>query len=253
MLSEERYEKIIEYVDASGTSTIKELSKLTGSSESTVRRDIQSLVDSGRLLKIYGGAKSVKRKVYTEELDMLKRHNLYWKEKEAIGQYAASLIKPDDFVFIDAGTTTEAIIEYLTEKNATYITNGLFNAQLLLAKGFPTHVVGGIIRPRTEAIVGEEAIRQILDCNFSISFFGTNGITVENGFTTPNLVEAAFKHEALKKSLKAYIVADPSKFGKIYPKTFGKIDEAEIITTELPETIYETKTRIKEVNKWFIL
>ncbi len=249
MLSEERYEKILNYVDTSGSSTIKELSQLTGSSESTVRRDIQSLVEAGQLLKIYGGVKSIKRKVLTEEPDMIKKHNLYWEEKEAIGEYAASLIHPEDFVFIDAGTTTESIVRYLTEKNAIYMTNGLFIAQLLIARGFHAHVIGGSIRPRTEAIVGEEAINQIKDCNFSISFFGTNGITIENGFTTPNLIEAAFKHKALKQSIKAFIVADPSKFGKIYPKTFGKIDEAEIITTQLPDHIYRTKTIVKEVIK----
>lgn len=248
MLSEKRYERILEHLDRQGSSSIKELSTITGSSESTVRRDLAALARDGLIAKIYGGAKSIERQIKTDEPDMIKKHNLFREEKERIGKYAATLIKKDDFVFIDAGTTTEAIARYVTEKDATYMTNGLFTAQLLTGRGFTVHVVGGLIRPRTEAIVGEEAIDQIKDCNFSISFFGTNGITLENGYTTPNLIEAAFKTKALKQSLKAFVVADPSKFGKIYPKTFGRISEAEIITTSLPELEYNTKTNIKEVD-----
>ena len=64
--------EILNYVDTRYSSTVKELSELTGSSESTVRRDIQSLVEAGKLNKIYGGVKSIKRKVITEEPEMVK-------------------------------------------------------------------------------------------------------------------------------------------------------------------------------------
>lgn len=248
MLTEDRHERILEYLKARGSSSIKELSKLIGASESTIRRDISFLEKHGLLTKVYGGAASLERRIYTKEPDMLKKHNLYSDEKERIGQYAASLVKKGDFVFIDAGTTTEAVIRYLTEKDAIYITNGLFQAQLLTGRGFNTYVVGGMVRSITEAIVGEEAIHQIQDCNFSVGFFGTNGITIENGYTTPNLVEASFKRNALKRTLNAYVLADPSKFGKVYPKTFGNITEAQIITTALPDNAYTTETIIKEVD-----
>lgn len=248
MLSEKRFKTILEHLDSHGSSSIKELSLITGSSESTVRRDIATLENDGLVERIYGGAKTIEKSIETKEEDMLKKHNLHSEEKERIGRFAATLIQKNDFVFLDAGTTTEAIARYITEKDAVYMTNGLFTAQLLTGRGFNVHVVGGRIRPRTEAVVGEEAINQISNCNFSLGFFGTNGITLENGYTTPNIVEAAFKQKALEHTLRAYVVADPSKFGKVYPKTFGLFDQAEIITTKLPDLVYQRKTYIKEVD-----
>lgn len=248
MLTEDRHELILDYLNKQGSGSIKELSKIVGTSESTIRRDLTALEKNGLLTKVYGGATALEHHIRTEEPDMVKKHNLYSDEKERIGRYAASLVRPGDFVFIDAGTTTEAIIRYLNEKDATYMTNGLFQAQLLVGRGFKTHIVGGSIRSITEAIVGEDAIHQIHDCNFSIGFFGTNGITIENGFTTPNLIEASFKKAALKRTLNAYVLADPSKFGNVYPKTFGNIDSAQIITTILPDIAYTRETLIKEVD-----
>lgn len=248
MLTEDRHELILDYLNRQGSSSIKELSQVVGTSESTIRRDLTILEKNGLLTKVYGGATALERRIRTEEPDMFKKHNLHSEEKERIGRYAAGLVKQGDFVFIDAGTTTEAVIRYLTEKDAIYMTNGLFQAQLLVGRGFTTYVVGGLVRSITEAIVGEEATHQIHDCNFSIGFFGTNGITLDNGFTTPNIVEASFKKAALKRTLNPYILADPSKFGCVYPKTFGNIDEAQIITTALPDNAYTRETIIKEVD-----
>ena len=169
-------------------------------------------------------------------------------EKDRIGKYAARLVEENDFVYIDGGTTTEAVIRYLTEKKATYVTNGLFQAQLLIGRGFQTYVLGGRIRPETEAIVGAESLEQIESYNFSIGFFGTNGITLENGFTTPDLIEGSVKEAAMRKSLRAVVLADPSKFGRIYPMTFGEIQDAEIITTVLPEPSLKNKTKITEAD-----
>ncbi len=248
MLSQDRQERILDFLDREGSGSIKQLSQVIGTSESTIRRDLKQLDANGLLTKVYGGATRNDRRVRTEEPDMLKKHNLFAEEKERIGRYAASLVSPGDFVFIDGGTTTEAVIRYLEEKDAVYMTNGLFQAQLLTGRGFETLVVGGTVRPVTEAIVGEEAVKQIRDCNFSLGFFGTNGITAENGFTTPNIIEAGFKNAALEQTLNPFVLADPSKFGRIYPKTFAHIDEAQIITTELYDKSYKNHMRIKEVD-----
>lgn len=247
LLSEDRYEIILDHLNKMGSASIKQLSEIVGTSESTIRRDLSTLAEKSLLTKVYGGATSIERNIRTEEPDMKKKHLLHGEEKQAIGRYAASLVKKHDFVFIDAGTTAEAIVEFLTQKDAIYMTNGIFTAQLLAARGFDCYVVGGVIRAKTEAVVGDEAIKQIQDCNFSIGFFGTNGITVKNGFTTPNLTEAAFKETALNQTLHRYVLADPSKFGKVYPKTFASIDKAEIITTQLSDRAYRDKTRITEV------
>ena len=248
MLTEDRYKKIVEFLEREGAGSVKKLSEVVGTSESTIRRDLAALDQECLITKVYGGATSKEHRIRTEETDMLQKHNLYSAEKERIGKYAARLVEENDFVYIDGGTTTEAVIRYLTEKKATYVTNGLFQAQLLIGRGFQTYVLGGRIRPETEAIVGAESLEQIESYNFSIGFFGTNGITLENGFTTPDLIEGSVKEAAMRKSLRAVVLADPSKFGRIYPMTFGEIQDAEIITTVLPEPSLKNKTKITEAD-----
>lgn len=248
MLTQDRYKKILEFLESEGSGSVKRLSEVVGISESTIRRDLAELDKRGLIAKVYGGATSREHRVRTEETDMLQKHNLFSAEKERIGKYAASLVKKGDFVYIDGGTTTEVVIRYLKEKDAVYMTNGLFQAQLLTARGFETHVLGGRIRLETEAIVGAESLNQLEAYNFSIGFFGTNGITAENGYTTPDLMEGSVKEAAMRHSLRAVVLADPSKFGRIYPMTFGGIESAEIITTVLPDPSIRNKTTITEAD-----
>ena len=91
------------------------------------------------------------------------RETLNIEEKRLIGEYAASLIEANDFVYIDSGTTTSIMIDFLKEKNAVYVTNGLMVAKKLISKGFKTFILGGEIKESTEAIVGVEAIKALKD------------------------------------------------------------------------------------------
>ena len=85
---------------------VTELAKELSTSESTIRRDIIELDRQGRLRKVHGGAVSVDIRITSEETDVSERQQISIEEKECIAQYAASLIKDNDFVYIDAGTTT---------------------------------------------------------------------------------------------------------------------------------------------------
>lgn len=91
--------------------------------------------------------------------------------------YAARLVVPNDFIYIDAGTTTEYLIDYLEEKTATYVTNAVTHARKLAIAGFKVILIGGELKGITEAVVGNQAIITIDRMNFNKGFFGTNGIT----------------------------------------------------------------------------
>ena len=85
--------------------------------------------------------------------------------------------------------------------------------------------------------------------NFTKCFLGTNGISAEMGFTTPNIDEASVKRIAAQKSYVTYILADHSKFGKSAAVIFADIKNACIITDKLPDDRYKDITIIKEVCK----
>lgn len=121
-------------------------------------------------------------------------------EKKAIAIYCAKLINDTDFVYIDAGTTTDILTDYITNKNATYVTNGITHAKNLIRKGLTTYTIGGRIKPATEAIMGAEGLRSLKTFNFTKSFMGTNGIELNAGFTTPDMEEGLIKEEVIKRS-----------------------------------------------------
>lgn len=252
MLSQERFNLILQTLEQKKAVTVVELTKLLDTSESTIRRDLNTLHNMGKLNKVHGGATVLGGEFTSDEYDVETKLLLNTSEKEHIGRYAATIINDDDFVFIDAGTTTFRLIDFIENTKAIYVTNGIVHAKKLIQKRCKTIVIGGNIKPSTEAIVGAEGILNLKKYNFSKCFLGVNGITIENGFTTPDVEEALLKEEALKRSYMSFVLADSSKFGKTSSVTFADISQACIITDRIPDDKYTDYTVIREVLKWFI-
>ncbi len=236
MLSEERQLMILEIVESKGSVEGTELMEALDASESTIRRDLNAMDKAGLLIKVHGGAIAKKKQSYdTADRDLAHKRTDHAEEKKKIAAYAATLITDEDFVYIDAGTTTELMIDSIQCEHAIFVTNAINNARLLSNRGFKTILVGGEFKSITEALVGEEAIANIEKYNFTKGFFGTNGITKKNGFTTPEMREAMIKKSAMLSSKDVFVLADNSKFGKISPVSFGRIQSAKIITDECPK------------------
>ncbi len=249
MIAQERYNKILEYLDTEGTVTVAQLTALLGASEATIRRDLGVLAKDGKLNKVFGGATSVRR-MGLEEESVSRRETIKFEEKDAIGRYAASLVRDEDFVFIDSGTTTACMIPYLTNTKATYVTNGVLHAYRLLQAGLTVHLIGGKLRPSTEAAVGAEGLRGISNFNFTKAFMGTNGITVGEGFTTPDVEEAAMKGGAIGRSFISFVLADHTKFNRAFSVTFAPLSACCILTDRMPkDKKYSESTIIKEVSR----
>lgn len=239
MLTEERYSKILKILENTGSVTVLDLVKELGISESTIRRNLTALDSTGQLIKVHGGAISKNGVHSSIEEKFIHKKEINLEAKKKIGKYAAELINPDDFVYIDAGTTTECLIDYIKTKEATFITNAIGHARLLADRGFKVYVLGGEFKSTTEAIVGEEALASLEKYNFTKGFFGTNGITIKQGYTTPDLKEALVKTKAMESCKDCYVLADASKFSKISSVTFSKFDDAQIITTKLTQDVYK--------------
>lgn len=249
MLAEERLSKIVQLVNEQGSATAQELMEYLDASESTIRRDLNTLNTAGEIIKVHGGAMSVNTSFKMRDDEIADRRITNIHEKKLIAQYAASLIKEDDFVYIDAGTTTEFIIDYITEKNAVYITNAANHACKLSHLGYEVYLTGGRLKITTEAVVGAETLLTLSNYNFTIGFWGTNGIHKKRGFTTPDFEEAAVKRTAFMNCKRKYIVADSSKFDSISPIGFADFDDAFIITEKSVKG-YEDRENIILVNKF---
>ena len=182
MLAEERFSKILSIIESEGSATMQELMTALDASESTIRRDLNTMDENGLLTKVHGGAIAKKPSINTSDENVKSRKSLNADEKQLIAKYAASLIQPHDFVYIDAGTTTEMMIPYIQTTEAVFVTNAITHAKLLSEKGCRVYILGGEFKSQTEAIVGEEAVETLDKYNFTKGFWGTNGISVTKAF-----------------------------------------------------------------------
>ncbi|MDD6798045.1 MAG: DeoR/GlpR family DNA-binding transcription regulator [Clostridia bacterium] len=246
MLTQERYNMIINAVEARNTVTVAELVNIIGTSESTIRRDLNALDEMGKLRRVHGGA-TVMQEFVTAEADVNTKSQLCIDEKKAIGRYAAATIQDEDFVYIDAGTSTEHMIDYITADKAVYVTNGIAHAKKLIARGMKVYVLGGLVKPSTEAVIGVEGVNNMKKFNFTKAFIGTNGIDIEHGFTTVDVEEAVVKMEAVNRSYISYVLADHTKFDKVSAVTFAPIEKACIVTDKTVKNKYKEATLVKEV------
>ena len=248
MLTEERYAMILKRVKLNKSVKLPELCEMLGTSESTVRRDLSALDERGLIKKVHGGAISTDDSTLNlVEHDVESKSKLFTEEKSAIAQYAASLLEDGDFCFIDAGTTTEKLIDFLPIKDASFVTNGFVHAKKLALKGFKTYIPAGEIKKTTEAIVGAECVSSLQNYNFTKCFMGANGISLTAGISTPDRNEALVKATAIKRSRTAYVLADHSKFDQIAAVTFAQTESIQIITDKLNDKKYTAKSNIKEV------
>lgn len=249
MLGEERQNAILSLVDEKKSITVQELMQLLNISESTVRRDLNALDRAGRLVKVHGGALANRVSFHTTDDDVAVRKEMNHDEKLMIARYAAGLITAGDIVYIDAGTTTELMIDFITQQNIVFVTNSVSHARALAGRGFTTHILGGEFKALTEAVVGEEALMALDKYNFTKGFWGTNGVTIKNGFSTPDVKEAMVKMKSMGKTKERYVLCDSSKFSRISSVTFADFESAGIITSKLEDNAFKGCKNVLEVRE----
>ena len=247
MLAEDRCKKILDILDSMGSVTVQQLMDELDTSESTIRRDLVAMDKKGYLTKVHGGAIVNNTNIHTQDEKVINRLKQNRNEKEQIARYAASLNVDNDFDYIDAGTTTAVMIDYITAKNVVFVTNSLTNAKRISDRGYTVYILGGEFKSTTEAIVGDEAVVTLDKYNFTKGFWGVNGITVKNGFTTPEIKEAMVKKKSMENSKEKYVLADDSKFSQVSSIKFADIEDAVIITNALSNDKYKKYQNIKEV------
>lgn len=247
MLTEERYAKIISILDSNGSATVQQLMTALDASESTIRRDLNALDEMGRVIKVHGGALSKRTDFSSQDAHANERKEQNKEDKIRIAKYAAGLVENDDFIYLDAGTTTELMVDYLSVQKVTFVTNGISLMKRLAERGFTTYILGGEYKPVTDAIVGEEAVLSLEKYNFTKGFWGTNSIDVQRGFATPELREALVKKKAMSHCKQRYVLADDSKFSQMSSVVFANFTDATVITTNLTQTMFRKYKNVMEV------
>ena len=184
ILKSERKQLILERIQAQQYVRLEELVEILETSESTVRRDLDELENEGKLRRVHGGAESTGNLQLEESI--LEKSVKNVQEKREIAERAVQLIGDGDVIFLDAGTTTGLLIDYLHQENLTVVTNSVHHAVKLVERKIKTIIIGGFVKQSTDASVGAVAIDQIRQLNFDKAFLGMNGID-KHYLTTPDV------------------------------------------------------------------
>ncbi len=246
MLKTERKQLILEELNQHHVVSLEKLVSLLETSESTVRRDLDELEAENKLRRVHGGAELPHSLQEEETIQEKSVKNL--QEKKLLAQKAASLIKEQDVIFIDAGTTTAFLIKELVNKNITVVTNSIHHAVQLVEKQIPTVMVGGGVKMATDACIGGVALNQINQLHFDRAFIGMNGVD-DGYYTTPDMEEGAVKRAILENAKQTYVLVDSSKIGQTSFAKVAPLKRAIVITSqghELLQAIKE-KTEVIEV------
>lgn len=227
-MKKDRLAIIYDLCKQTGEVLVEDLAVKLAVSETTIRRDLQRMEDMKLVHRFYGGA--ILNQDMEMEPTMNAKHLINMQKKAVIAKYAASLIQDNDIVYLDAGTTTEMMIDYIHAKNILVVTQALSILDRLYERQIRCYTLGGYIKFSTNIIVDNDTIEKMAAMNFNLSFLGCNGIHSLVGFSTTNEIEAMLKKMIISRTKTAYILADSSKFGLISNIKFADKEDAVIIT-----------------------
>lgn len=210
----ERQQEILSRARLDGRVEVRSLAELLDVTPETVRRDLTALERRGLLHRVHGGAIPVERLGFEPAVD--ERESVMAGQKERIAKAALDELPDGGAIILDAGTTTARLAELLpTDRELTVVTHGLPIALALATRPrISVHLLGGTIRGRTLAAVGAWTERDVRDVYADVAFLGTNGLTIEQGLTTPDLVEAGVKRALVAAARRVVVLADHTKIGR---------------------------------------
>ena len=239
MNKEERLNKLRRIIIEKGFCAINNLKNETKLSSSTLRRDLLDLEKEGIIERWHGGAAS---KDYARP-SFESRMNINREKKEEIGRKAVNLIKNNQVIIIDAGSTTSMIVRNIHDfKKLTVITPSIYIArQLSNIKNVEIILTGGRLNLETNSLLGSLAEKIINEIFANIVFLACDSISSDLNVMVADFELANLKKSLIKRADKKILIADSTKFGKINIASIGNISifDKVIVDSNLSEEMIE--------------
>jgi DeoR family fructose operon transcriptional repressor len=228
----ERQQRIIADARSAGRVEVSSLADSLGVTPETIRRDLSALERRGSLRRVHGGAIPVER--LEVEPTLATRVSRLGDVKRRIAARALDEVPEGGSILLDSGSTTQALAELLPpDREITVVTNSLSVAATLSPHPrISLYLVGGRIRTKTGAAVGDWAVRALEDVTVDVAFLGTNGLSVRRGLTTPDQAEAAVKRAMVASARTSILVADSSKAGDDHLHRFAHLEEIDVLISD---------------------
>lgn len=252
MRAENRLKHILKTAEKDGFVSTSVTAEILGVSIETVRRDINQLCSEGKVKKVRGGAVPVKLSLRREaEYMVRKKDNI--RAKNAIGAFAASLIRDNMTIIFDCGTSVQQIAANLSGvKNVTFITNHIPTASLLLEKFSADEltgrliIIGGMIDTKNYYATGGNIAEEIQKYYADIAFVACTSVSAES-VSMYNPAESHYSGHMMKRSSMSVLVGESEKFGKNSVCRFASPTDFDAIVTDdlnpIPNDILEEISR----------
>ena len=220
MTKEERQSIILELLIQHNSILITDLATHLNVSSVTIRKDLTDLEREKKLYRNHG--KAILIDPYIDNRNVSEKEKLYVEEKRLIGMKAASLITPKDSILIASGTTMHALARSIVPADELTVITASMEVSNILASEKNIYIIqlGGILRHSSLSVVGKYAENILADFSCSKLFIGVDGIDLDFGITTTNMMEASLNRVMMQTAQKTIVLADSSKFGR---RGFSKI------------------------------
>lgn len=217
---------LIGLVKSRGWVSVADISEALGVSDSTARRDLEVLAEEGSVRRSHGGAITLERTTFEPLFRDRLLHNR--QEKARIGQYAASMLEPEQSVVFDSSSTVLSAVEALGRRGIpiTAVANDV-NVASALADIPEADVVvpGGEIRSGSFTLLGAYTQSFLENLHVDIAFIGMHTVTGELlGDTSLSVAEA--KRAMIRAARRTVLLVDHSKFG---PPAFFDVARIEAV------------------------
>jgi DeoR family glycerol-3-phosphate regulon repressor len=228
-----RHARIENLIRERGFVTIGALSEQLGVTVQTIRRDLAEMSDAGRVTRFHGGAGLPSS---IQNIEYAARKVLNIKEKEEIARLVAKHIPDHSSLFINIGTTTEAVARALLQhQGLRFITNNLNVAALVEShSNLNVIVTGGTVRNRDGGIVGQAACDMISQFRVDFGIIGISGIDVDGTLLDYDYDEVRAAQAILRNARRLLLVADHTKFTRRPMVRMGSITQVSALFTDLP-------------------
>ncbi len=237
-MNEIRLEQIRQFIESNHVVTIKQLQALCPEvSLMTIHRDLDLLAQSGDIVKVRGGAKSV-RHAGDPGYDVRLRENN--AGKHLMAQKALGLIQQGSTLFLDASTTNLVLARSLPDISLNIFTTGPNIALELCRLQNPNITLCcGTINRKNMALSGQNTLEMLQKINIDLAFIGVSGCSVDAGFTCGTESDMMVKRMVIHKARTSVVMCDHSKFSRLMPYTFGEFSDVDYLVCDkaVPESV----------------
>ena len=226
-----RRPEIVEILRRDGKVTVDGLAEHFGVTLQTIRRDLSDLAEAGQIERVHGGAIPPSG---THNIGYEERRSLNHRAKAAIARCCAEQIPENASIFLNIGTSTEAVAKALMgHRNLLVVTNNMNVANILAANSDCEIIVtGGSLRRSDGGLVGKLASETIEQFKFDLAVVGCSAIDPQGDMLDFDIQEVGVSQAILRQSRRSFLVADHSKFHRTAPARIASLARVDCFFTD---------------------